>query len=157
MSQLIPERHKQSADDPLGTFSDLERANDRFRSMVEQVLSGASPTALAREVGVWVPDVDVEELDDAYLIEAELPGVDRKDVNVELAGNELSVTGEIKQRERKGLVRRRTRRTGRFELHLTLPDPVNGEKVDARFDNGVLSVRVPKLESSQRRQIEVKS
>jgi HSP20 family protein len=157
MSQLLPERRKQAANDPLDTFSDLERATDRFRSMVDQILSGASPTALAREAGVWAPDVDVEELDDAYVVEAELPGVDRKDVNVELAGNDLSITGEIKERERKGIVRRRTRRTGRFELHLRLPERVDGEKVDARFDNGVLTVRVPKLESAQRRQIEVKS
>jgi HSP20 family protein len=157
MSQLLPERRKQAANDPLDTFSDLERATDRFRSMVDQILSGASPTALAREAGVWVPDVDVEELDDAYMVEAELPGVDRKEVNVELTGNELSITGDIKERERKGILRRRTRRTGRFELHLTLPERVDGEKVDARFDNGVLTVRVPKLESAQRRQIEVKS
>jgi HSP20 family protein len=157
MSQLLPERRKQAANDPLDTFTDLGRATDRFRSMVDQILSGASPTALAREAGIWVPDVDVEELDDAYMIEAELPGVDRKDVNVQLAGNELSITGEIKERERKGIVRRRTRRTGRFELHLTLPERVDSEKVDARFDNGVLTVRVPKLESAQRRQIEVKS
>jgi HSP20 family protein len=157
MSQTLPERRKQATNDPLDTFSDLERATDRFRSMVDQILSGASPTALAREAGVWVPDVDVEELDDAYMIEAELPGVDRKEVNVELTGNELSITGDIKERERKGILRRRTRRTGRFELHLTLPERVDGEKVDARFDNGVLTVRVPKLESAQRRQIEVKS
>jgi HSP20 family protein len=157
MSQLVPERRKQAVNDPLDTFTDLERATDRFRSMVDQILSGASPTTLAREAGVWVPDVDVEELDDAYLIEAELPGVDRKDVNVELVGNELSVTGEIKERERKGLVRRKTRRRGQFELHLTLPEPADGEKVDARFDNGVLTVRVPKQESAQRRQIEIKS
>jgi HSP20 family protein len=157
MSQTLPERRKQTTNDPLGTFSDLERATDRFRSMVDQILSGASPTALAREAGVWVPDVDVEELDDAYMVEAELPGVDRKEVNVELTGNELSITGDIKERERKGILRHRTRRTGRFELHLTLPERVDGEKVDARFDNGVLTVRVPKLESAQRRQIEVKS
>jgi HSP20 family protein len=157
MSQLVPERRKQAANDPLDTFSDLGRATDRFRNMVDQILSGASPAALVREAGVWVPDVDVEELDDAYVIEAELPGVDRKDVNLELAGNELSITGEIKERERKGLVRHRTRRRGAFELHLTLPERVDGDDVDARFDNGVLTVRVPKLESAQRRQIEVKS
>jgi HSP20 family protein len=105
----------------------------------------------------WSPMVDIEERDDAYVIEAELPGVKRQDVNIELVGNELAITGEIKERERKGAVRRRTRRTGRFEYRVTLPNQVDAEKIEAGLDQGVLTVRVPKSEREQRRKIEIKS
>jgi HSP20 family protein len=106
-------------------------------------------------VHAFTPPVDIEETDDAYVIEADLPGVKREDIDIELAGNELLVTGEIKQRE--GKFRRRTRRVGRFELRVALPDGVDGGKVDAKLDHGVLTVRVPKAEKAQRRKIDVKS
>jgi HSP20 family protein len=90
------------------------------------------------------------------VIEAELPGVKREDVNIELVGNELTINGDIKEQERKGLLRRRTRRTGRFELRVVLPDPVDAGSVDANLKNGVLMVRVPKTERAQRKKVEVK-
>jgi HSP20 family protein len=68
-----------------------------------------------------VPLADIEETDDAGIIEAEAPGADRDDINVEFHASELVITGEIKEKERKGILRRRTRRTGRFEYRVTLP------------------------------------
>jgi HSP20 family protein len=81
--------------------------------------------------------------------------VQRDDVDIELEGNELLVSGEVKQRE--GRFRRRTRRVGRFELRVMLPDGVDGGRVDAMLDRGVLTVRVPKAEKAQRRKIDVKA
>jgi HSP20 family protein len=78
-------------------------------------------------------------------------------VNIELIGDELTVTGEIKERERKGVVRRRTRRVGQFELRVVLPDRVESEKIEASLDAGVLTVRAPKAERAARRKIVVKS
>ena len=153
MSQTLPERRPQAVE----PFSELDQMTQRMRRMLDQTLGGGWPAPLVTEAPGWSPLVDIEEQDDTYVLEAELPGVKREDVNIELVGNELSITGEIKERERKGLIRRKTRRRGQFELHLMLPEPVDSEKVDAHFDNGVLTVRVPKLESAQRRQIEVKS
>jgi HSP20 family protein len=68
-----------------------------------------------------LPAPDIVETDSAYVIEVELPGVRREDVDVNLNGNELVVTGEVKERKREGLFRRRTRRVGEFELRVTLP------------------------------------
>jgi HSP20 family protein len=101
--------------------------------------------------------VDIEEQDDAYVLEAELPGVKREDVNIEVVGSELSITGEIKEKERKGSLRRRTRRTGRFEYHVRLPEQVDASKIEASLAQGVLAVRVPKSEQAQRQKIEIKS
>jgi HSP20 family protein len=127
-----------------------------MRRMLEQTFGGLVwPSQLAQAAG-WTPLVDIEEDDDAYVLKAELAGVKREDVNVEVVGNELTITGELKEQERKGIVRRRTRRTGRFDFRVSLPSQVDTEKIEANLADGVLTVRVPKSERAQRRQIEVK-
>jgi HSP20 family protein len=90
------------------------------------------------------------------MLEAELPGVKREDVDIELVGNELAITGEVKEKERTGAVRRRTRRTGRFDYRVTLPEQVEAEQIEASLAEGVLTVRVPKSERAQRKKIAVK-
>jgi HSP20 family protein len=70
-------------------------------------------------------------------------------------GNELTVTGEVKERERAGLLRSRTRRIGEFEYRVTLPNDVDAEKIDASLTEGVLTVRVPKSKRAKPRRIEI--
>jgi HSP20 family protein len=120
--------------------------------MLEQTFGG-----MLDEPAGWVPAVDIEELEDAYVVEAEVPGVKREDVNIEVSGNELTISGEVKVREREGIIRRRTRRVGEFEFRVLLPNEVNAEGIDAKLNDGVLTVRIPKAERAQRRRIEVKS
>jgi HSP20 family protein len=133
-------------------LSELGQLNERMRRMLEQTFGG-----MLDEPAGWVPAVDIEELEDAYVVEAEVPGVKREDVNIEVTGNELTISGEIKVREREGIIRRRTRRVGEFEFRVVLPNEVNPEGVDAKLNDGVLTVRIPKAERAQRRRIEVKS
>jgi HSP20 family protein len=156
MSQLLARRRSPEGAERWDP-ADLEQASERIRQMLEQTFAGSGLRALVGEMGIWTPPVDIEEEDDAYVIEAELPGVRREDVNIELAGNELVVTGELKKRERKGILRRETRRTGSFALRVALPEPVDADKVEANIERGVLTVRVPKASVSQRRRIEIKS
>jgi HSP20 family protein len=136
-------------------MQEIEQTANRMQRLLEETFGGAGP--LLMDVTAWSPPVDIEEADDAYIVEAEVPGVKRDDVNIEVVGNELTISGEIKEKERVGIVRRRTRRTGRFEYHVTLPAAVDSDKIDAKLDNGVLTVRIPKSERGQRRKIEVKS
>ena len=152
MSQTLPERRTRQFPESWSQLADLEQVSERMRRMLEQTFGEAlsDPTA-------WTPPVDVEEQDDAYVIEAEVPGVKRQDVNIELVGNELLVSGEIKEKERKGAIRRRTRRMGQFEYRVRLPEQVDPDGVEAKLDEGVLSVRVPKAQEAKRRKIEVKS
>jgi HSP20 family protein len=155
MSETLPERRSTERWEPL---NELEQVTQRMRRMLDQTFGGFGwPSPLLTEAAGWSPLVDIEEQDDAYVLEAELPGVKREDVNIEVAGNELSITGEIKEKERKGTLRRRTRRTGRFEYRVRLPEQVDSSKIDASLDQGVLSVRVPKTERAQRQKIEIKS
>jgi HSP20 family protein len=102
-----------------------------------------------------MPAVDVEATEDAWIIEAELPGVRPEDVDVEVRDNELTISGEIKERERQGLLRRRTRRTGRFEYRVVLPAPADTERMEAKLADGVLTVRVPRADDAGSRHIEV--
>jgi HSP20 family protein len=154
MSQLLPER--RSTAERWEPFSELQQVTDRMRGMLEQTFGGFTGPSFRAEDGKWSPFVDIEDTDDAYVLEAELPGVKREDVNIELVGNELSITGELQERERKGAVRQKTRRTGRFEYRVRLPDQVDAEKIEAKLHDGVLTVQVPRSEKAQRRQIEVK-
>ena len=151
MSQLLPERSRTGSEGS-GPLSELGQLNERMRRMLEQTFGG-----MLDEPAGWVPAVDIEELEDAYVVEAEVPGVKREDVNIEVPGNELTISGEVKVREREGIIRRRTRRVGEFEFRVLLPNEVNAEGIDAKLNDGVLTVRIPKAERAQRRRIEVKS
>jgi HSP20 family protein len=105
----------------------------------------------------WIPLADIEETDDAWIVDLELPSVDRKDIDVELHDNELVVTGAIKEKERKGVIRRRTRRAGEFEYRVTLPGQADEKNIEANLHDGVLNVRVPKSDRARARRIEVKA
>jgi HSP20 family protein len=83
--------------------------------------------------------------------------VKKDDVSIEYADGELTISGELKERERKGVLRRKTRRTGAFVYRVMLPGDVDADGIDARLENGVLYVRVPKAQKAERRKIEIKS
>jgi HSP20 family protein len=151
MSQLLPERSRAGSEG-VSPLSELGQLNERMRRMLEQTFGG-----MLDEPAGWIPAVDIEEQEDTYVVEAELPGVKREDVNIEVSGNELTISGDVKVREREGIIRRRTRRVGEFEFRVVLPNEVNAEGIDAKLNDGVLTVRVPKAERAQRRRIEVKS
>lgn len=126
-----------------------------FEDLYEQMGRLMPATLRVSEATRWVPDADVVETDDAYLVEVELPGLKREDIDIEVVGNELTITGEFKKRERVGLLRRRTRRVGEFEYRVTLPNDVDPEKIDATLNEGVLTVRVPKSERTKPHRIEI--
>jgi HSP20 family protein len=142
-----------SPSEPLRPLRDFDDLRGQIGQLMEEVLSGAA----FGNGGPWAPVVDVEESEDSWIVEAELPGVKKKDINVEMRDSELEISGEIKERERKGILRRRTRRTGRFDYRVTLPGRVDADKIGADLNDGVLTVRIPKSEQDRARHIEVKS
>ena len=104
------------------------------------------------------PAVNVWEDADQVFVEAELPGLDLKDLEIYVTGgNQLTLKGERKANApEKGLWHRQERVFGKFSRSLTLPFNVDADKVDAHFDNGVLLVKLPKHESARSRKITVK-
>lgn len=105
--------------------------------------------------GAWAPPADIEDTEDAYLVELELPGVDKDQITIEVSQSELDVHGEIKEKERAGVVRRQARRTGQFDYRMSLPPNSDTEHISADLTNGVLTVRVPKAEKATPRRVEI--
>jgi HSP20 family protein len=102
--------------------------------------------------GAWVPAVETDEADDGYLVRAELPGMRREDIDVELGGGELRITGEISEETGGSTLRRRR---GQFVYRTRLPVDADTEKAEARLADGVLAVRLPKTGQSGSRKIEI--
>jgi HSP20 family protein len=136
--------------DPFREFADLyQRMSDLVGAPTRESAEGGRPAP-------WVPLADVSETEDAYLVEIDLPGVDRDDVDIEVVGNELTISGEIKQKEREGLFRKRTRRLGEFEFRAMLPRNVDPDGIEASLEDGVLSVRIAKTDQARPKRIEIK-
>lgn len=89
------------------------------------------------------------------MIEAELSSGKPDDVNFELVGDDLQITGEVKQKERKGTRRHQTRHSGRYAYRVTLPSHAEADKVEVRLADGVLTVGVPKAQRDPGRRIEI--
>ena len=146
----LPVRQKTTDAEGGGAFADLNRLNQQLQSYLERW--NELPSLFG---GPFTPLADVEETDDAYLVEIELPGVKREDVSLEVAGRRLSVSGERKERERVGILRKRTRTVGQFHYEVVLPGDVEEDNVAASMDEGVLTVRVPKPASQRPRRIPI--
>ncbi len=100
------------------------------------------------------PRVDIYEKEGRIYINAELPGVNKEDISVDIKGKQLTLSGERKHKEEEepGTIYRKECRYGTFERTFTLPFMVKGENIDAKFDNGVLILAItrPKEEISTR-------
>ena len=136
--------------DPSREMADLQ---DRL-SQLTQYFADLLPQAGGR-VSPGLMPIDVEETDDAYIVDLDLPNVREEDVQIELRGNELRIFGAYRDRERTGVLRRQSRRVGEFEFLVALPSDVDPEGVDASLETGVLRVLAPKMHSAQARRIEV--
>jgi HSP20 family protein len=136
---------------PTREFEDIY---DRMGQLMNLAF-GLAPVDVAE--GPWIPLADLSETDDAYVVEVDLPGVNRDQIDIQLQDRELVITGEIPESEQKGRRRhRRSRRTGRFEFRTYLPGDVNADAVNAQLSNGVLTVTIPKSQAAKPHQIEIK-
>ncbi len=128
-------------------FTELEGLYDQMDQLMRSISSEAPLT---------VAPTDIEETDDAYIVEIDIPGVKRDQIDVEVRENTLRVTGEIKERERTGVLRRRNRPVGTFEYVVALPGDVDRDQVEATLHDGVLAVTLHKAAKAQSRHIEVR-
>jgi HSP20 family protein len=126
-----------------------------FDRLFNSVFEG--PGADSRALRRWMPAMDLVESEGEFVLRADLPGLSEDDVKIELEDSTLTIAGERKgesQTERDGYLRVE-RATGSFQRSLTLPKGVDPEAVTARFDRGVLEVRIPKPEQRKPRRIEI--
>src|SRR5688572_8181101 len=107
----------------------------------------------------WAPSMDVSETPEALVVKAELPGVDPKEVEISVSGDTLTVKGEKKEeKEEKGKTWHRLERSyGSFFRSMTLPMPVDADRITAEAKDGVLTITLPKTEKAKAKRIEVKA
>ena len=143
--------------DPFRTFGTM----DPFRRMREMFswdpfaeMTTGFPTMGRR----FVPDMEVREAKDAYVICADLPGLREEDLNVDVTGNRLTVSGKREEEQRDEGERYWTyeRSFGSFTRSFALPEGTSPDQIDARLNNGVLEIRIPKIKSEEAKRIPVK-
>jgi len=108
--------------------------------------------------GRWVPAVDISEDDQKYVITAELPGIAKDDVHVEVHENVMTIRGEKRseREEKKEQTRWVERSYGSFSRSFTLPSNAAADRVNAAFKDGVLTIELPKLEAAKPKVISVR-
>jgi HSP20 family protein len=127
-------------------FEDLDRMMNRVTRPVDLETPG------------FLPLCDVEETKNHYLVSFDMPGVKKENINIEVKGSWLKVSGERQPRSadlNRETSIRSERNFGKFERTFELPAAINAEKIEAQYENGVLSVAVPKAEAEKGRTVQI--
>ncbi len=141
-------------DDEWDPFAEMERMREHMMRLFDDSFHrfGRSPFALRDRAlpRFFSPSADIEDRGDRYVVRMDLPGVEKSDISVSLNGQTLTVSGktsEVKdERDPAGRILRQERRSGEFQRVMTLPGPVQSEKMEAKYADGVLTVTVPKAD-----------
>ncbi len=141
--------------DPFDAFLGLQE--DLNRLFRRGWLRSPEFGSLTGETATWAPAVDVYETSDSLVVEAELPGVDPKDVEVSVDEDVLTIKGERKlEKEIKEENYLRVERAyGKFQRSMRLPSEVDVDKIKASYENGVLKVNVPKVEPRKPKTVQI--
>lgn len=138
---------------PTAQWNPFREFEDRFG----RVFAGL-PADPEWNVGAWTPAIDIHEDENQYTLKADLPGIKKEDLSLTVVENVVTIKGERKQemeKKEKGY-HRIERSYGSFQRAFQIPGGVDANKVEASFENGVLTVALPKPEAAKPRQIEVK-
>jgi len=142
--------------DPLREMLSLREAMDRL--FEESFVRPRSAWPLSRAAGLTVA-VDMHETDDELVVTADLPGLRPDDVDIGITEDTLTMRGEFRSEDEgeSGNVHFQERRYGSFQRSMALPAPIDADAAEAEFEDGVLTIMLPKTEETRPRQIEVKA
>jgi HSP20 family protein len=138
---------------PLRGMSSLQEEMNR----VFDEFFGRVPLRVEKEEGIWAPSVDVSENNNAITINAEIPGMSKDDIKINIQDNTITLKGEkIQEKEEKDANYHRVERNyGAFVRSFTLPTPVQSDKVKASYKNGVLKIVLSKSEEVKPKEIPI--
>jgi len=140
-------------------FRDLVGLQDRMNRLFDESFRGLNRGSGDEDwsLGAWAPAVDIFEQDGNIVLNAELPGIDAKDVDIRLENNVLTLRGERKvdNEVKRDNYHRVERAYGTFTRSFTLPTVVDQEKIKAEYKDGVLKVVLPKREEAKPKQISI--
>jgi len=134
---------------------------DRLHRQIDQIFgdSFAVPAAACEAEANWAPSVDIHENADKFVVLADLPGVEPKDIEITAENNVLTLRGrrQFERRENQKGFERLERVSGTFLRRFTLPDNVQTDQIKARHNNGVLEVSIPKVAAPEPRRVSVET
>ncbi len=141
-------------------FQDLLNVQREMNQLIDRFFSD-TPFSEDREAAYlteWSPDVDIKETKKEFVVQAELPGLKKKDVRITYKDGVLTIEGERKQEkeEKDKNFYRVERRFGKFYRAFQIPGAIKEDQIQAKFKDGVLTIRLPKSEEEKGREIEVK-
>jgi len=133
-------------------FRDITSLRDEMNRLFSRTIGEGAPAGSA-----WTPAVDIFDASDAIVLKAELPGLSADDIDIEIDDNVLTLKGErrFEDKVEEGRYYRLERAYGQFQRSVTLPQGVKPDEITASFDQGVLTVRVPKADEVKPRKIAV--
>jgi len=136
---------------------DIMSVRDEMNRLFSEVFSRPRDEEGAWFAGAWTPPVDIYDTNDALVLKAELPGFSKEDVSVELKDNTLILKGERKREAevKEENYHRLERAYGAFQRSFSLPATVDQEKVKANYKDGVLELRLPKVEVAKPKRITI--
>ncbi|NPA03719.1 MAG: Hsp20/alpha crystallin family protein [Epsilonproteobacteria bacterium] len=138
--------------DPFKELRDLEKDLERrLSSMLDFVAPPASLMSTQKEPTSWIPAVNEKEDEKAYYLEIDLPGVKKEDINVEVKDNMLIISGErkFKKEEKDKGYKKIESFFGKFERKFTLPPDANVDKIEAKVEDGVLTIIIPRQQQKE--------
>jgi HSP20 family protein len=140
---------------PFREVSRLRREMDRLW----EDYFGPGRRALQPLAEVWLPALDVSESGDKVTIKAEVPGMEAKDIEISMVGDTLTIKGEkkVEKEEKEESYHLVERGYGSFVRSIRMPAPVNADKIEANYKNGVLTITCPKKEEVKPKAIEIKT
>ena len=138
-------------------YRDMTTVRDDMNRVFNEVFGRTSNDDSTWSSGAWSPPVDIYETDDALVLKAELPGFSKEDINIELKDNTLVIKGERKHEAevKEGGYHRTERVYGAFQRAFMLPTTVDQEKVRAAYKDGILELRLAKVQAAQPKRIAV--
>ena len=136
-------------------LNDLQREIDRVFGRFFPSTDGDGESTSRQ--AVWAPRTDLSETEDSYRLQLDVPGLSKEDLNINYKDNQLTVSGErtSERTDEDEEYVRVERSFGQFYRSFTLPRTVNAENITASYENGVLTISVPKTEKEKSRQIEI--
>ena len=123
--------------------SEYEYLRDRMGRLYNQITPQGEPGQ-----SPWQPDIEVDETEEFYLVKAELPGITRDNVELQVDEHSLSITGSVSEDQGEQMMHRRA---GRFFYRTVLPRDIGTDKVQATMKEGILTIRLPKTKQAARR------
>jgi len=136
---------------------DMMSVRDEMSRVLNEAFGRGASDESAWFSGAWTPPVDIYETDEALVMKAELPGFSKDDISIELKENTLVIKGERKREDevKEGNYHRMERSYGAFQRAFMLPMTVDQEKVKAAYKDGILELRLPKVQAAQPKRIAV--